>query len=103
MSENFVIGVIRTPALPGKKKFTSIEQKMFKSFAEKLSEVIVNTILIEKRKRLVHAYARIGKATNVDDLLDEIVEDITYVVGGAAARSSYLKAIGIDRAIGSLD
>lgn len=81
-AEGFVVGVIRTPALPGKKRFTKREQQMFAIFADRLSEVIQATNLTEKQNKLIHTFAKIGKATDIHQLLEEIVEDIPDIVGG---------------------
>ena len=55
ISNEYVIGVIRLPTTKGKRKeYTQTEQNIFTTFAERLSEVIENTNLIEKQKKLIH-------------------------------------------------
>jgi len=83
IKKEYVIGVIRLPTVKGKKKeYTEEEQNLFQTFAARLAEAIESANLIEKQNKLIHTYAKIGKANNITQLLNEIAKDIPDIVGG---------------------
>lgn len=91
-SGDYVIGVIRLPAIKGEKKeYTDSEQQLFLNFADSLAVTIEQANLKEKHKRLVESIAKMGEQLGVNNLLHHIVEDIPAIVGGGGC-SIFLKA-----------
>ncbi|MBN1323160.1 MAG: GAF domain-containing protein [Methanotrichaceae archaeon] len=87
LNKDYVIGVIRMCADASIKcEFNDNEKKIFRVFAERLSEVICNANLIEKQKKLIEMYSEIATSIkekkDIKTLLDKIVSDIPYLVGG---------------------
>jgi GAF domain-containing protein len=82
-SGDYVIGVIRLPAIKGEKKeYSKNEQELFLNFARSLAETIEHANLKEKHKKLVESIAKMTEQLTSDNLLQQIVEDVPTIVGG---------------------
>ena len=86
-SNNYIMGVIRICSDASiKKEFSKAEQKVLSLFSERLSELIISANLFDRQKKLIHMYSEIGAAVRddntIEELLNRIVVDIPYVVGG---------------------